>query len=276
MIVVKLKGGLGNQLFQYAFAFNLSKILNKKIYIDITYFKEINFDTKRSFELSNYPIQYDGIISSRNLIHKIYEKLTSFKITESNFDLSKVEIYKQQKKITLDGYWQSVDFFFEYAGDVKSIFNGYKSKNPIYYKWLKQISESNSTSIHVRRGDYVNNYKASLVHEVCDMRYFNDALRIVKKQSASNFFFIFTDDVKWVKAHFKGPEFKVVSSGSLNHFDELSLMSHCHNNIIANSSFSWWGAWLNQNTLKVVISPAKWFKNNRKIGGLIPQSWQVI
>jgi hypothetical protein len=138
------------------------------------------------------------------------------------------------------------------------------------------MSRSKSASIHVRRGDYVSNIKASLVHEVCDLEYFRNAISIVEKNQSGSTFFIFTDDVEWVKNNFIGDKFRIVSENNMNHFEELSLMTRCQNNIISNSSFSWWAAWLNANDNKFVIAPKKWFKNVQNVYGLIPASWRVI
>jgi hypothetical protein len=276
MIVVKLKGGLGNQMFQYAFGYSLSRKLNKKLFLDITYFNRISLDTKRNFELGAYPIEFDGLISSKKIFSRIVDKLSALKIVEKNFSIDNIKQYELSKKIILDGYWQSEDFFKDYSEYIRNFFSEYGSNNISYIRFRDEISRSRSVSIHVRRGDYVTNIKASLVHEVCDLDYFRNAISIVEKKYPGSTFFIFTDDVEWVKNNFIGDKFRIVSENNMSHFEELSLMTRCQNNIISNSSFSWWAAWLNANDNKFVIAPKKWFKNVLNVYGLIPASWRVI
>jgi hypothetical protein len=276
MIEVRLKGGLGNQMFQYAFAYSLSRKLNKKLSLDITHFNKVSFDTKRNFELGSYPIEFDGIISSKKIFSRIVDKISTLKITEKNFSINNIPRYKLSQKIIVDGYWQSEDYFIDYSERIRNFFGEYISTNTSYSQYWNEISRSKSASIHVRRGDYVTNFKASLVHEVCDLDYFRHAINILEKKLQGVIFFIFTDDVEWVKSNFKGERFRIVSANNFNHFEELSLMAHCQNNIISNSSFSWWAAWLNRNENKCVIAPKKWFKNVLNVYGLIPASWRVI
>jgi hypothetical protein len=276
MIVVKLKGGLGNQMFQYAFGYSLSRKLKKNLFLDITNFNKISFDTKRNFELGAYPIEFDGLISSKKIISRIVDKVTAFKIIENNFSIKNIEQYKSSKKIILDGYWQSEDYFKEYSESIRNFFGELISSDITYIRFRDEISKSISASIHVRRGDYVTNIKVSLVHEVCDLDYFRNAISIVEKNLPGTTFFIFTDDVEWVKNNFKGSKFKIVSEGNLSHFEELSLMARCQNNIISNSSFSWWAAWLNVDENKLVITPKKWFKDRNYPVDLIPPSWLKI
>lgn len=276
MIEVKLKGGLGNQMFQYAFAYSLSKKLNKKLSLDVTHFNKKSFDTKRHFELGSYPIEFDRIISSKKFFPRILDKIFALKITEKNFSIDNIQRYNLSQKIIVDGYWQSEDFFMEYSEKIRNFFGEYRSTNTSYNQFWNEISRSKSASIHVRRGDYVTNFKASLVHEVCDLDYFRHAINILEKKLQGVIFFIFTDDVEWVKSNFMGDRFRIVSANNFNHFEELSLMAHCQNNIISNSSFSWWAAWLNRNDNKCVIAPKKWFKNVLNVYGLIPASWRVI
>lgn len=276
MIVVKLKGGLGNQMFQYAFGYSLSRKLNKKLILDITHFNKASFDTKRNFELGTYPIEFDGLISTKKIFSRILYKISAIKITEKNFSIDNFQHYKSSQKIIVDGYWQSEDYFKEYSESIRNFFGGLISSDISYIRFHDEIRKSISASIHVRRGDYVTNIKASLVHEVCDLDYFRNAISIVEKNLPGTTFFVFTDDVEWVKNNFKGSKFRIVSEGNLSHFEELSLMVRCQNNIISNSSFSWWAAWLNSDENKLVITPKKWFKDRNYPVDLIPPFWLKI
>lgn len=276
MIVVRLKGGLGNQMFQYAFGYSLSRSLDRKLFLDITYFNKINFDTKRNYELDGYPIVYEDLIIKNNIFSRVIDRVSALNISEKNFNVLNFNDYRSSKKIILDGYWQSEDYFREFSGDIRKFFSGYKSKNAAYTQLRNEIRGTNSTSLHVRRGDYVTNIKASLVHQVCGLEYFMNAIKIVEKGNDNTRFFVFTDDIEWVGANLKDEKFRIVSAGNMNHFDELSLMSHCQNNVIANSSYSWWAAWLNPNENKKIVAPRRWFKNNLNTIGLIPPNWITV
>jgi hypothetical protein len=137
----------------------------------------------------------------------------------------------------------------------------------------KKISQSKSVSIHIRRTDYVSNPNTRRFHGICDMDYYYKAVKMIAGKVHSSNFFLFSDDINWVKENFriKYPTIFVDHIGS--DAEELLLMSLCKHNIIANSSFSWWGAWLNRNLSKIVIAPKKWFKVNVNERDIVPQEW---
>lgn len=276
MIIVKFKGGLGNQIFQYSFGLNLSRLLSRKLFIDLSYYKRFNFDTKRNFDLLNYPIEIDGFCQDNRIIQIIDKYINSYHLSEINFNMINLNHYNKSKKIIIDGYWQGEKYFTGSEYKISKIFNNFVSKGQDYLYWKKQIESTHSTSIHVRRGDYVQSLKAAMVHEVCNLDYYNNAIKLMRVKNNNTKFFIFTDDINWVKKNFDINEIYIVSDSKINHCEELSLMSKCYNNIISNSTFSWWGAWLNENMSKYIICPKKWYKDDRDISELIPSEWHKI
>lgn len=131
--------------------------------------------------------------------------------------------------------------------------------------------------MHIRRGDYVANPKIAAYHGVCGMNYYQKAVQIIKEKITNPTFFIFSDDINWAKENFKGDEYYFVSNKEIKETEDLILMSLCKHNIIANSSFSWWGAWLNKNHEKTVIAPRHWLNIKKDIAGkVLPDSWIKI
>ncbi|HQS38500.1 MAG TPA: alpha-1,2-fucosyltransferase, partial [Methylotenera sp.] len=139
---------------------------------------------------------------------------------------------------------------------------------------IEQISQVNAVSLHVRRGDYVTNAKNAFIG-VCSLEYYRKAVEYVKNQVDKPVFFVFSDDIEWVKSNLPidFPCFYIDHNHGIESFNDMRLMSHCKHHIIANSSFSWWGAWLNANSEKIVIAPQQWFANNTNVNDLLPESW---
>jgi len=138
----------------------------------------------------------------------------------------------------------------------------------------EKIKRSNSISLHIRRGDYLND-KFSKIYTEITTSFYNKAIYLINKEAADPVFFIFSDDAEWVNEHFNLAYDKFIVSGQgIPDYEELMLMSICKHNIIANSTFSWWGAWLNSNPQKTVIAPVNWLKvDNYKIDDLVPGEW---
>ena len=282
MIIIKLNGGLGNQLFQYSLGRKLSIKNNDVFKLDLSDFTK---DNPRSYGLGEFNI-IENFASDEDInkikksgVWKLVDKLkpyckrSAIKYKGYDFDPN---ILKLSGNFYLDGYWQSEKYF----QDIKNIIRKEVTlKNPIENKYadlISQIKNTNSVSIHIRRGDYITNKKFSKVYNLLDEKYYQKAVKFIAEKINDPFFFIFSDDINWVKQNLNIPYPKIFVSGEneIKNYEELILMSLCKHNIIANSSFSWWGAWLNQNPSKIVISPDKWF--NDKISDakdLIPPEW---
>lgn len=180
---------------------------------------------------------------------------------EPSFNYTKIDLscaihseinHSTAKLYTLEGYFQSKKYFEKHEDFIRTLFiPSYDIVNKIFDKYRGKII--NTCAVHVRRGDYVNN---PIYHQL-DMEYYNKNIQDFKSKFPKIRFVIFSDDIAWCKQHFSGPEF-MFSEGNTD-FEDLIYMSICDHQIIANSSFSWWGAFLNKNTEKIIVYPEKWF-----------------
>ena len=245
MITCSLRGGLGNQMFQIAATTSLAL--------------DNNDESCFNFENCHTPLQGNPSISYKENIFKKICNNNNFKInysyTEKNFSFSEIPYVSNMNLI---GYFQSEKFFIKNKNHILNLFE-------LPYEDVKKPSE-NITSVHIRRGDYLNlkNY-----HSLCDIDFYKKSIQLIGE---GNFIF-FSDDMNWVKENFIGDNF--FYSQYDNEILDLSLMSICDNNIISNSSFSWWGAYLNKNKNKKVIAPNQWFGPNgpKDTQDIIPENW---
>lgn len=285
MIIVKLMGGLGNQMFQFAVASILSKKTGKILYLDVSFFK-INHKeiTPRNFQLGifNNDYRFFSSIYLKKLLKKSFIKnfmnimgiKTVKKYSEKslNFDSN---ILKLTPPVHLVGYFQSYKYFEGNESLVRNLFrfdvDELNDKNKNY---LCQIKSSYSVSVHIRRGDYVSNKTILENHGVCSLDYYRKAIKVLSDKLISFKLFFFSDDIDWVKDKFSSvdiPKVFVVQDSKTDWVD-MFLMSSCKHQIIANSSFSWWSAWLNSNSSKIVIAPKVWNKqNNLDYSTLLPE-----
>ena len=176
----------------------------------------------------------------------------------------------------LRGYWQSEKYFQTHAAAIRADFS-FKSPLTNENRLLAQkIGELNAVSLHVRRGDYVKNPVTAAMHGVCSLNYYNAAVEHIQSHVANPVFFIFSDDMPWVKENLTvaAPTHHVAHNDRA--YDDMHLMSLCKHHVIANSSFSWWGAWLNACPDKIVVAPKQWFEYPREIEHLLPQAWVTL
>ena len=277
MIIIQLKGGLGNQMFQYALYRELLH-RGKEVKIDdVTGFEH---DKLRIPVLDRFGIEYEKATpeevvaitdSKMDIFSRIRRKLTGRKTKE----IVEVEGIFDPQILELDeaylvGYWQSDKSFTspEVIEHLQETF----SKRPqeimhdsVSWTTLQQIECCESVSIHVRRTDYLDAEHIK-IHNLCSETYYKNAISMVRQKHPNAVFFIFTDDKEWCKEHFKGHNFINVElqEGEFTDVADMLLMSRCKHHIIANSSFSWWSAWIGDTPEKMVIAPAKWI-NNRKM-----------
>lgn len=292
MIVVKLMGGIGNQMFQYATGRRVAKVNGTKLNLDTTNFdKNYPNTTSRNFLLKNFNINANIASKKEIRYFKKYKKIhirilghiynTLFAndliyITEKSYGFNP-EILNLKDNIYLDGYWQSEKYFKDIRNILLQEFTT-KNKNEKYLMMLEKIETISAVSLHIRRGDYISNKKLVENYGVCNLDYYNKAIALITEKLKNPHFFIFSDDINWAKNNLKiKHEHVFVSGTNLESHEELVLMSKCKHNIIANSSFSWWGAWLNENQGKIVIAPKKWFKNESWIPkDIIPETWITL
>lgn len=289
MIIVKLKGGLGNQLFQYALGRHLSEINNTNVKLDISF-----FETYKLHAYSLKPFHIKEIIASPQEVDKLVfyksgaleefirrqlhrpRRFASTYIGEKEpyFD---PEILKLSDDVYLDGYWQSEEYFSSISEIIKNEF--VVKTSPLGYnkKLLNLIESCNSVSLHVRRGSYTIP-PFSEFHGTCSLKYYEKGINYISEFIEQPTFFIFSDDLAWARENIKLKHRTIFvgHNNALNDFEDLRLISFCKHQIIANSTFSWWGAWLNSNPEKIVITPSQWFLNenyNSKTHDLIPKNW---
>lgn len=262
MIDVRLKGGLGNQMFQYALGRVLSIKHNTNLFLDLNYFKNKNF-TPREYNLDQFNIKAQIIEKSRiPLLLKFFLPL----IKKINWN----------GNIYLDGYFQSEKYFKEYTEVIRKDFTLKNSPAQNIQILAEEIKKANSVCIHVRRGDYVGNK----FHEVVDNEYYNKGIEYINSRTSIEKIYVFSDDIEWCKNNLKF-EFPTmfVDSGYAGEKGEghMYLMSKCKNFIIANSSFSWWGAWLASYPAKIIVAPKQWFPDaSINTDDLIPKEWVRI
>lgn len=292
MITVNIIGGLGNQMFQYAFGYATSKENNTELKLDVSGFNAYDL---RDYELDLFNVEknselkskYDSLLNKLNGKHNTLLSKATRKILRGLLRFTKF-YYQEKEEFVFDkgvfnirtdtyfyGYWQNQKYFKKYRKELLEIFT-LKSIHSQTKEYQQKIIESESVSLHIRRGDYLTDAHTNSVHGVCDMEYYKKAVTEVLKSKKQARFFIFSDDLDWVKDNLDFIDNKtfIEYKSDISDHEEMHLMSQCKHNIIANSSFSWWGAWLNQNSDKKVIAPKKWFKDSiLNADDLIPDSW---
>jgi len=289
MIVIRLKGGLGNQLFQYALGRSLSLAKNTALQLDTSSFK---IDTLREYRLGSFNItasasdklpffatdgkakHFNTVIQSiRGLFFKPYQI-----VKEKNFSFDP-SILQCSDHAYLDGFWQSEQYFAPFAQLIREDLTLKIPLQGNLKELAAQITSANAVSLHVRRGDYVSNPTTTAYHGVCSPQWYGEAAKIIEEKVKKPTFFVFSDDYEWAKEnlHFNSPAVFIPPSPDGQECNDMHVMSLCKHHIIANSSFSWWGAWLNPSPSKIVIAPKNWFVAGPKnTNDLIPSSWDRL
>jgi len=281
MIVVKLMGGLGNQMFQYATARAIAYRNKTPLFLDITGFDTMaDIDTPRQYDLDSFKItgkiadpailaQVQPIGTAYKLHHKIIRRLKSggkiWQVGEpsaSYFDY----MGRAPKNTYLIGWWQNEKYFSDIREVLLKEFQSAKPLTKYSQDIIKKIESSSvSISVHVRRGDYVENKHASKFHGLTPLEYYRAAAKYFQGRFPDALCVVLSDDIAWCKQNLKlGKNIVFVEpQKDRKDFEDLMVMSACDHNIVANSSFSWWGAWLNQNPGKLVVAPKLWFQDEK-------------
>jgi hypothetical protein len=283
MIILNLKGGLGNQMFEYSLGRQLSIKNNCPLKFDVSGFP---FDHQRDYSLSYFNINNEIATTDEikkfkypyGLGSKIWRKF-KFKILRIHNIGYEPQNIPSGDNFYLDGYWQSFKYFENIRDILIKDFSLKISLEETHPELLEKVSSVNSVSLAVRRTDYLlpENLKGL---GICSANYYQKALKFIEEKVDNPEFFVICDDLDWVKNNINFGNHQVTyisdlrQNNSIQDYQELILMSKCQHNIIANSSFSWWPAWLNANPNKLVIAPDKWFNNGTvKIDDIIPVSW---
>jgi hypothetical protein len=271
--IISIAGGLGNQMFQYAFYISLK---NKSKY---TYYWVAPYKRHNGFELENV----FGIINNiflNNLLKIIKFSSRYFGVKHEEIEWGNFSYFSSSKFLIYhSGYWQSEKYFNQIQDIIRKSYEFDETKlNKGSKVILEKINSVISVSIHIRRGDYLSDTGASkLLGNICTLNYYTKAIEYLTETLSNNIsFFVFSDDINWVKNTFTNYNLIYIDCNLCeNSWMDMFLMSKCNHNIIANSSFSWWGAWLNNYPDKIVVCPNKWFKHQDAID-IIPKSWISI
>lgn len=291
MIIVKLLGGLGNQMFQYAMGRKLAHLHHTSFKFEIDGLLA-GEDIRKTYELGIFnipeisftkpgetiPFKRKTRFKSKRL-NKVINKLIkrSMIIEAGHYHYNDNFIRNSSPNSYIRGLWQS-EYYFK---DIESIIrNDFSFKYPLegenldLANKLKQMT--NSVSVHVRRGEFADNTKYNQLIGVCDLTYYHEAMKTIEEKLGDIQYLVFSDNIPWVKENLplNSKAIFVDYNTNKDHYRDMQLMSLCNHNIIANSTFSWWGAWLNKNQDKIVIAPKNWFAGwNYNTKDLIPYKW---
>jgi hypothetical protein len=299
MITVKLQGGLGNQMFQYALGRSLADQNKTELYLDLTFlldrsprpnFVFRNFDLTlfdldyRLTRLSQLAIKFPLLANScyylNTVINGVFLKLKILQLQAErtfNFDST---VFNLKPNPYFDGYWQSYKYFLPIISKIKSQFI-IKPQFLLDCQQLKnEIRQENSVCVNIRRGDFVNNPNSASFHGFVGLEYYRQAVNLIASKITQPKFYIFSDEIEWCRDNLKDifdhyPHTYIGHDLAGEKFGNyLDLMMNCSNFIIPNSSFAWWAAYLSANPSKIVIAPKHWFLDPKfNFDDLIPNDW---
>ena len=292
MVTIRIKGGLGNQLFQYAAGYSLARRLNQDMVLDTSFFSKQKL---RGYKLGELNIKYSFISNEKRVPltirivrdkygNKAIRMLKKRIISAGKNRIILVEIGPgimnefftvKCKNVFVDGYFQSEKHFVDCRRELLTQFKPKYAQDKDFYDELAQIRNTNSVAIHVRRGDFIkeqfnNNPRRYLLSE----KYYYNALTYSDKRQVNPQYYWFSDDIEWVKKNFGvRSDFHFVSLRTEHpDIDEMMLMKNCNHIITANSTFSWWAAWLNEHDDPMILCPSKPYG----IPEMIPNNWKKI
>lgn len=284
MIIIHVMGGLGNQMFQYSLCQKLLH-LGKEVKLDLgsygVYQQHNGFEIDKIFNTRvptmsasdierfrvGYGVKMNGVIV-RDFIHEKH----LFKADKEMFDLDEGYLY---------GYWASEKYFNDIEEVIKREFTFKNQLDYINRLVKKDMENTNSVALHIRRGDYLIGQNNDLYINLYNIGYYDKAIEYIKNKIDRPKFFIFSNDPQWVKENLKidGDVEYIQHNSGVDSYKDMELMSSCKHNIVANSSFSWWAAWLNGNKDKIVVTPKEWVNmsnvDNSEVE-LFPEGWKII
>lgn len=282
-IVLKLQGGMGNQMFQYAFGRKIQEKTGRKLILDISDYKYDkagrkyalgSFMLPKTIEIDSsgkYNYKYD---QRKNWIIKLFVKL----FPEALFRIGKrfgiyiwedirflpFEIDTKFSDIYIHGLWQSEKYFYEIKNVIKKELRVAGDLQQTDKELIEKMKKVNSVCVHIRRGDFLSSNNNL---EVCELEYYHRAMNFIQQSVDNPFYFIFSDDPEWAKNNL-GSGNAVIVSGSRMDYDEFRLMCNCENYIISNSTFSWWASYIGNNG-GIVVAPKWWYSDSTDYSGLI-------
>ena len=286
-VVIRLVGGLGNQMFQYAAAKAIAIRSGAELVLDLSWFATAN-ERRYALEPLRVSAQTLGVISPEGAVVRFLRKVV-YRFTKRsdehwrgrpvfrekifNFDPAVLDI---RAPVCLDGYFQSEKYFLDCRDLIASEFTVATPPGILAQAMLEQMTTHDAICLHVRRGDYVASAITNAFHGLCSLDYYHQGLRIVSEGLLNPHCYVFSDDPEWVRANFSPalPMSVVDIHGPDEAHEDLRLMAACKHFVIANSSLSWWGAWLGSYPGKRVVAPKNWFQDSAKdVKDLIPGGW---
>jgi hypothetical protein len=289
MVIVQIRSGLGNQMFQYAFARQLALKNDTKLRLDLSFYESYPL---RKYELDSLSIEAQELTSIEKLVFRtaltqrfptlrfIAERLLGGNLTllrdcQKGFEQ---EVFDVCGNIYLQGFWQSWKYFADIRPLLLKEFNVSLPCSDLDNSSMAEIERSQSVCIHVRRGDYVNDPKTSETFGACAFDYYLDAIRYIAERIEDPTYFVFSDDPVWAKEHFgDGEKFNYVMRDDRRRpARDLRLMQCCKHFILSNSTFGWWAAWLSRTPNKIVVSPKFWYKMHSTSQDLLPPDWILL
>ncbi len=292
MIITNIIGGLGNQMFQYAVGRALA--LEKSVDLRMGLRDFVNYKLHNGFELDrvfNIPAQAASEADflrvlgwrARPKVLAALRRKPLFWLRGSKFVVEPSfhywpSIVNVPNNCYLQGYWQCEKYFLHVAPTIRTDFLFKQQLEAYNLELAKRIRNCNAVSLHVRRGDYAVNPAILTTHGLCSADYYRRAIRYITEQVLQPVFFVFSDDIPWVKKNLpiEFPSYYVEHNRGRESHNDMRLISLCRHHIIANSSFSWWGAWLNPSTEKIVVAPKMWFANENNVQDLFPNGWVAL
>lgn len=292
MIISSVIGGLGNQMFQYAACRALSLRLSEPLRLDVSGFA--GYGLHQGFELSRVFACNPEIASEEEIRDLLGWRASWFArrilirpnlamlhgarlVVEPHFHYWS-GIRAVSHNAYLAGYWQSEKYFSDVSGTIRADFTFRHPLSNQNADLAGRIGQAMAVSLHVRRGDYLSDPKTNAAHGLCSLEYYRAAVLHIAEHVERPEFFVFSDDIAWAKANLEMdfPCCYIDHNQGTESYNDMRLMSLCKHHIIANSSFSWWGAWLNPSLDKTVIAPGRWFANNNDIEDLFPSGWVTL
>lgn len=300
MIIVELEAGFGNQMFQYAAARALAERCHTELKLSLAYFSRPHGAawTPRKYGLGVFPEITEAILAEeeltpflsnalsarikRKLIQKLHLPASDRMYRHKGAGYTGMPpVFPSACRVYLRGFWQSERYFSDCTDLIRRQFTFSEPDDSRNREMLELLRKTRTAvSVHIRRGDYVSNAGTALKHGgICPADYYERAIEIFSREEKDPLFVFFSDEPEWVRKNIPRPAraFYVDWNGGENFFRDMQLMTECSHHIIANSSFSWWGAYLGRNPRKKVIAPSGWFSNGKSSDyGIVPDSWQRI
>lgn len=284
-------GGLGNQMFQYAAGRALAIKLSLPLKLD-TSFLEANPNgayTKRHLELGVFnvamaiasPVELKKFQAKRSMVRRLINKFFPG-LFQKNVVVERGTGYQQvfdtlTSDTYLEGFWQNERYFKRIRKNLLDEFKMREQAPEDVDYWFQKINTTHSVSLHVRRGDYVNLKSAADFHGICSLEYYQTSLQFIQQRVGSFDLFVFSDDIAWCREHIRVEGNIHFVTHQQEAAWDIMLMSNCRHHIIANSSFSWWGAWLNRSDEKIVVMPKAWFKHlDAEQLGIKAEGWLML